>query len=394
MREAPLILLDALLVDAQPTGVGRSILELTRALAARDRGLRFGVLATDPGQFGFLAGVPAWRVVECAGARGGTLRKAAFTQVALPRLARSLGAAALHSLQFTAPLLPGPPCVVTVHDLAYRLHPDTVERARRWYYRGIVPASLRRAAAVVTNSRATAQDVARAFPFTAPRITVTPFGTPSWVWERPAPSPAGPRAPYLFVGTLEPRKNLPRLLEAYRRLLDAPRHPDAPPLPDLVLVGGRGWLDSPLRGPLAALQANGRVRLEGYCGPERLWELYGSARALLFPSLHEGFGFPILEAMAAGLPVLTADRGAMREVAGDAALLVDPLDVAGLAAAMERIHADERLRADLIARGTARARAWNWERTAEATVEVYRRLVASGGGAGAEIAVAGPGGLV
>ncbi len=383
MPERPLVLLDALLVDPEPTGVGRSILELVAALGARDRGLDFGVLATHPELFAEAAGRPGWRVIPCPGARGGVLRKSLFTQAALPRLAARSGAALLHSLQFVAPLRPGCPSVVTVHDLAYRLFPGTVEQPRRAYYGALVPATLRRAAAVVTNSEATAADVAREFPFTRGRITVTPFGTPSWVWRQPAASaPAGPEAdaPYVFVGTLEPRKNLGRLLEAYRVFLDR-QAAEAQPAPPLVLVGAPGWGDSQLRVPIRRLLQRGKLRLEGYCGPDRLWGIYRSARALLFPSLHEGFGFPILEAMAAGLPVVTADRGAMREVAGEAALLVDPEDTETIVAALARLEADAPLRAAMTAAGHARAREWSWERTAAATVEVYRRVIATGQGA-------------
>jgi glycosyltransferase involved in cell wall biosynthesis len=347
-------------------------------MCARDWQLSFAVLCTHPEMFGFLQGIPNWEVWPCPGARGGTMRKALWTQAVLPRLVRRSRSCLLHSLQFVAPLALSVDRVVTVHDLGYLHYPQTVEEPRRTYYRFLVPHSLRRARHILTNSYATASDVAKTFPEVATRITATPWGTPSWVWDQP---PAAARrdeaAPFLFVGTLEPRKNLERILRAYRLLLDrvAATQGEAQ-LPKLVLAGGKGWHDSSLREQIQQLQERGKLRLEGYCDRQRLWQLLSSARALLFPSLHEGFGFPILEAMTARLPVLTADRGAMREVAGDAALLVDPYSVDAIAEGMARLSTDVSLRRLLMTRGTARARFFTWERTAAATVAVYRQLLA------------------
>ena len=377
------VVLDALLVGRNPTGVGRSILELTRALASRDRELDFVVAATEPEMFDHLQRVPHWSVVACPGARGGTFRKALHTQTALPRLCRRLGADLLHSLQFVAPLRLPCPSVVTVHDLGWQLFPATVERPRRAYYRLLIPASLRRAAAVVTNSEATAADVRRLHPVAAPRVVPTPFGTPSWVWRRdgagtPPGSPANGRPRFLFVGTLEPRKNLEGLLAAYEYFLESARSSGraASSCPALLLVGGRGWRDSRLRQRIAELRSRGHLEVRDYCGQESLWELYRTAHGLVFPSLHEGFGFPILEAMAAGLPVLTANRGAMAEVAGDAALLVDPEARRDLAAALAEMAWNDDLRAELRGRGFARARFWRWDRTADLTAGVYMDVLA------------------
>lgn len=372
----PLIVLDALLLRPHPTGVGRAIIEWTRALAAEDRGLDFAVLCTHAELLPDLQDRPGWQLVPCPGAVGGMLRKAAWTQLVMPGTLRRLGADLMHSMQFVAPLVTPCPTVVTVHDLGYLRFPETIEEPRRTYYRTLVPPSLRRAGAVVCNSAATADDVRQRFPAVADRVDVTPFGTPSWVLEQPPGEfHRAPDAPFLFVGTLEPRKNLERLLMAYqdftksrqKRSLSAPR---------LVLVGGRGWKDSRLRDLLASLTESGQVIVKDYCGPQELWEQYKLARALLFPSLHEGFGFPILEAMVAGLPVLTSDDGAMAEVAGDAALKVDSHDQQALTACMERLVDEPSLCEDLVKRGQQRWMHWTWAKTARSTVEIYRRLLA------------------
>ena len=382
MTRRPHVLLDALLVRAQPTGVGRSILELTAALAAADRGMDFTVLASVPEMFADLAGRPRWRVEACPGAGGGTLAKAWYTQARLPGLVRRLQGDLLHSLQFVAPLRLGCPSVVTVHDLAWQLFPGTVEQPRRSYYRLFVGPTLCRAAAVVTNSEATAADVRRLHPAAAAKVAVTPFGLAAWARDAAA-AEAGKAAPgrpgrpcFLFVGTLEPRKNLEGVLRAYDLFLEGAGRP-AEACPSLLFVGARGWGDSRLRPAMQRLQAAGHLEVRDYCDPDQLWGLYRSAHGLLFPSLHEGFGFPILEAMAAGLPVLTADRGAMAEVAGDAALLVDPADPADMARGMALLAWDRARREQLVAAGCARVRRWTWERTAIETCAVYDRVLAA-----------------
>lgn len=380
MMRRPHVVLDALLVRARPTGVGRSILELTAALAAADRGCDFTVLASVPEMFADLEGRPGWRVEPCPGAGGGTLAKAWYTQARLPGQVRRLAGDLLHSLQFVAPLRLGCPSVVTVHDLAWQLFPRTVEQPRRSYYQLFVGPTLGRAAAVVANSEATAADVRRLHPATAGKVTVTPFGLAAWARdaarsEGGTPAPGRPGRPcFLFVGTLEPRKNLEGVLRAYELFLEGAGRP-AEACPSLLFVGARGWGDSRLRPTMQRLQAAGHLEVRDYCDPNQLWDLYRSAHGLLFPSLHEGFGFPILEAMAAGLPVLTADRGAMAEVAGEAALLVDPADPVDMAGGMARMAWDPTLRASLVAAGCARARQWTWERTATETCAVYARVL-------------------
>ncbi len=380
MPERPCVVWDALLLRPRPTGVGRAILELAEALSCRERGLAFAVLTTYPEMFSFLRGRSGWRVIPCPAARGGTLRKALFTQLVLPRLVRQLGGRLLHCHQFVGPLRPPCPLVVTVHDLGYLHYPHAVQPLRRMYYRLGVPRTLAASTEIVTNSRATAEDVSRQFPGVASRITPTPFGTPTWVYQQPSLSAdRSEGAPFLFVGTLEPRKNLERLLEAYRIFLDRSTEPaGALDPPELVLVGGQGWHDTRLRGLMQPLLERGKLRLTGYCHHDQLWHWYGSARALLFPSLHEGFGFPVLEAMAAKLPVLTSNRGALQEVAGEAALLVNPEDPADIAAGLSRLHLDAELRKRLVTAGSQRVQAWTWDRTAEMTVAVYERSLAGG----------------
>jgi len=181
----------------------------------------------------------------------------------------------------------------------------------------------------------------------------------------------GIERPYvLFVGTLQPRKNLARVLEAFGSVV-------ARGLPHrLVLVGQRGWLADPIFAAVQASEpaARERIHLTGYLADDDLPLVYTGADALIFPSLYEGFGLPALEAMACGTPVLTSDTSSLPEVVGEAALTVDPLDTAAIAAGLERLATDEPLRRELRGRGLARAARFTWRRAAERTLAVLEAV--------------------
>ncbi|MFO7740761.1 MAG: glycosyltransferase family 1 protein, partial [Anaerolineae bacterium] len=172
----------------------------------------------------------------------------------------------------------------------------------------------------------------------------------------------------LFVGTLEPRKNLDRLIEAFSRI----RPGDA----KLVLVGGKGWLYEDLFGQVEALNLSDSVTFAGYVRSEELPLWYNAASAFAYPSLYEGFGMPVTEAQACGTPVLTSKTSSLPEAAGEAALLVDPYDVEAIADGLARILHDHTLREALRERGLTHARAFDWSRTARQTVRAYRRALA------------------
>ncbi|MFQ3661823.1 MAG: glycosyltransferase family 1 protein, partial [Chloroflexaceae bacterium] len=178
-----------------------------------------------------------------------------------------------------------------------------------------------------------------------------------------AGSAAALEAPYfLYIGTIQPRKNLTRLIEAFAHA--------GPDDALLVIAGRRGWLSEPIVRRVAELGLTNRVRFPGYVPDADLPALLSGALAFVFPSLYEGFGMPVLEAMACGAPVLTSTTSALPEVAGDAALLVDPCDTDAIAAALRRLAADAPLRASLRARGLVRAADFTWERCARKTLDV------------------------
>ncbi|MCX6026985.1 MAG: glycosyltransferase family 1 protein [Chloroflexi bacterium] len=226
-------------------------------------------------------------------------------------------------------------------------------------------------------SESTRDDLQRITHVPESRVHMVPYGvSPSF---RPVHAPHLRRAVaeryglpsefLLYVGNLEPRKNLPRLLEAYARL------PGRQVVPPLVLAGTRGWKDAPLRETMERLNLGRRVVFPGYIPQEDLPAVYSMAAAFVYPSLYEGFGLPVLEAMACGTPVITSNVSSMPEVAGDAALLVSPNDVEGLTRALDRVLGEPDLRAELSRRGLARARQFTWRRAAESTLAVYRSVL-------------------
>jgi glycosyltransferase involved in cell wall biosynthesis len=263
--------------------------------------------------------------------------------------------------------------VVTIHDLAFRVYPSLYPAAWRALFRAGTRRAGRRADAVIAVSEHTAKDIAR-FTRTDPaRIHVVPLAAalpPSSEEPERVLARLRVRGPYvLFVGTLEPRKNLVRLVRAYRRAVGAAGLPHT-----LVLAGPMGWKTNRLQAEVRA-EGPGQIVLTGATRPEDLDVLYRRASALVYPSLYEGFGLPVLEAMARGVPTIVSRVSSLPEVAGDAAVFVDPRSARELADAIERLLTNKEVAEALAAAGRARAAQFSWERTARLTLAVYRRVL-------------------
>lgn len=274
------------------------------------------------------------------------------------REARALGADVYHSPLSRGPLTHGsPPFVVTVHDLAQLRFSETLTPYSRFLTTLTLGRVLRAADRIIADSSDTANDVNVLLRISPERIRVVPIGVDSSFFGQPGPS-ARVDSPYvLFVGTPEPRKNLGRLISA----MDLLRSRGS--ALTLILAGSGGW------GP--AVPESPQVRKLGRVSDVELKSLYANAACVALPSLHEGFGLPALEAMAAGTPVVAGDAGALPEVTGGAAILVDPLSSRAIADGIERAIAE---RGSLVERGRKRAREFTWARTAEATLAVYREI--------------------
>ena len=337
-------------------GRGRVVRELLRALAARDDGHAYRCYARTRWEEPLDA-----RFQWCEiGARD------PWWHLRAARAAQRECDVFLSSNSYLTPLFMRIPAVVIVYDLV------TFEPAMRPNRRSAVierltlGACMRRAAAVIAISKATADALAARFPAAAARTTVALLGTSSALVESAPEEPLPEPGFVLAVGTLEPRKNLPRLLAAYDELDEATqsRHP-------LVVVGGLGWETGET---LEALHRLGdRAILLGHVSDAALAELYRRCSVFCYPSLGEGFGLPVLEAMAAGAAVLTASNSSLPEVGGDAVEYADASSVASIAAGLQGLLDSPARRAELSALALERAREFSWARFAERTLSVLER---------------------
>jgi glycosyltransferase involved in cell wall biosynthesis len=295
-----------------------------------------------------------------------------WEQIYAPAMLGLNGADVYHGVLNVAPLLCPIPSLITIHDLAFLSFPQTFRRVNRAYLTWATRVSARRAARILAVSEATKSEIVRLLGIPPERIVVTydacddRFSPPDPARLAAFRMRAGlPEHFILFLGTLEPRKNLPTLLEAYARIA---KSTDAP----LIIGGGKGWLYDEIFAKAQALNLGDRIRFAGYidAADQPLW--YAAATVFAFPSLYEGFGMPPLEAMACGTPVVTSDRSSLPEVVGDAGLTVDPTDPDALGAALLRVLRDRELHAELRQRGLRRARQFSWRETAERTLAAYQ----------------------
>ena len=339
------------------TGVERYALSLTGALARIAPGEI--VLFTRPNAPAALKDLPVEQ--HASPFRHRLLIEQAWLPVAAARARVDL----LHMLAFPTPPLWRGRAVITVHDATPWLHPDTISPGMRYYYGPLYRQALRRVAAIVTVSNSARADLVAALGVRPELIHVTHNGVDRHFLE--ARAPLGPRAPYLLaVGTLEPRKNLPVLLEAFRQL-----RADGRDL-QLVLVGRRGWADSLPLGDLTA-----HVRLAGAIPDPELAELYAGAACFVLPSLYEGFGLSLAEAMATGTPAVASDIPALRELGGDTIRYAPPAVPSAFADAI-RLALDRRDEALALAqRARERVRQLSWDACAAETLAIYRSVIAS-----------------
>lgn len=270
------------------------------------------------------------------------------------------------------------PSVINIHDLSTVFYPQHHTRLHRLYASVALPRMARRARAIITGSEAARQDIITHLRIAPGKVRAIHNGVNHALFyprdqaesRQQVMQHLGIPSPYLLaVGTLEPRKNLITLLRALAQL-----PADTPPL---VLVGARGWGHSPLFDEVQRLGIASRVRFTGYVEDDLLPHLYSAALTFVYPSLYEGFGLPVLEALACGAPVITSNTSSLPEVAGSAAVLIDPHNATELAARLSQLLLDANSRAALSALGPAQAAPFTWQRTAQRTVEIYNSVLAA-----------------
>jgi glycosyltransferase involved in cell wall biosynthesis len=380
------VALDVSAVPDRPVGAGHYILQLATQLSTRpDIGLVLCSRSTDRDRWAPLVAPEDLR----ASAPAPRPLRLIWEQVRLGPLVRSTGAAVHHGPHYTMPRRSPVPSVVTVHDLSFFDAPEWHERSKVALFTRAIRRAAREAAVVVCPSRITAEGLDHWCRVEA-QVVVAPHGVDATRFRPEEPAPGADagllsgidarltsgRPLLVFVGTLEPRKDVPTLVRAFSTVAD--RHPDAL----LVLAGGRGWGAGEVDAAVTGSGLGRRVVRTGYIGDAAIPALLRAATAVVYPSLYEGFGLPALEALACGAPLVTTRGTAMEEVAGPSALLVPPGDTGALAEVLDEVlggRGDDRAASERRSLGFGVAAAHTWEASAERHVGAYRAALARSG---------------
>lgn len=302
-----------------------------------------------------------------------------FSQVALPAGARAFNVDLLH-VQYIGPILVRHKFVTTIHDVSWRRLPECFPARNRLLLNIFIPITLRLACAVITDSHASREDLIRIFRVAPEMVHAIPLGVSDEFFVPPTQrecdellSRYGLKQGYaLYLGVIQPRKNLHRLIEAVAMLRDNGMWQSDW---GLVMGGKLGWHYERLFCAIERLNLSGIIKFIGYVEDEQLRPLYACARVFVYPSLWEGFGLPVVEAMASGVPVITSGVGALKEIAEGAAFLVNPYDVVSIADALHKLMSDDSLCESLRKAGKERAMQFTWRKTAELTASVYESVV-------------------
>ena len=372
----PRVLVDATSVPADRGGVGRYVDGLLGALAHRDDvDLVVVCQRTDTERYERV--LPGAQVLAAPSAVNHRPARLAWEQTGLPLLAQQVGAKVLHSPFYTCPLRASCPITVTIHDATFFTEPEHYDKSRRTFFRSAIKTSLRRASRVIVPSKATRDELIRLLDADPTRIDVAYHGVDPASFHAPTPEEKarvrarlglGETNYIAFLGAKEPRKNVPNLIRGWAAAVA-----DRPSPPALVIAGGQGH-DDEIDQAVAGVPPHLRLLRPGYLRFADLPGYLGGALVAAYPSYGEGFGLPILEAMACGAPVLTTPRLSLPEVGGDAVAYTGP-DPDEIARELAALLDDEPRRMDLAKAGLARAREFSWDSSAEVHLAAWSRAV-------------------
>ncbi|MBU3914816.1 glycosyltransferase family 4 protein [bacterium] len=351
-------------------GIGRYTLQLTKELVARQRFVYLGITGpqTDHSQ---LHGLSDQNQVHVS--QQSTVKRSLILPFHLPK------DTVLHHSMDNSCIFPWKKKVkrvTTIHDVLVFLYPEFFTTKHRLIVQGLIQTAVRWADHIITDSESSKNDILRVFPrLASDKVSVTLLAAAPWEGvardkDLKTSFPDLPENYLLSVGTIEPRKNLKRLLAAFENLRKRKKVQDI----SLVLVGGKGWLDSSLGGDEADLKSKGIYPL-GFVADDLLPQLYKNATAFVYPAIHEGFGLPVLEAMSCGAPVITSNTSSLPEVANDAAVYVDPFSVDSIQEAIEKVVSDSELRQEMSRKSKIQSKQFSWGKTAELTENVYSKVL-------------------
>jgi glycosyltransferase involved in cell wall biosynthesis len=372
---APRVLVDATAVPADRGGVGRYVDGLIAALDEADADLAIVCQRADADRYGRSA--PSARIVAGPAPIAHRPARLAWEQTGLPLVAQQVQADVIHSPHYTLPLRAGRPVVVTLHDATFFTEPELHTAVKGSFFRSAIRTAIRRAARCIVPSKATRDEMIRVVEADPTKLDVAYHGVDQAMFHVPSEAEIARVRGRLglldngyvaFLGMLEPRKNVPALVRAWVRACA-----DRPQPPALVLGGAAGW-DEEVDAAVAEVPSHLRCLRPGYLPIRDLPAFLGSALVVAYPSHGEGFGLPVLEAMACGVPVLTTPRLSLPEVGGDAVAYTEP-DVESIAAALGSLLDDPDRRRRLGEAGLARSREFTWAASAEAHLASYARAV-------------------